>query len=161
MAEPLMAPRSYDYSGEADPRDARPYGISIESTTPRTGFLSKIDEIAGVLAPIVEAAAAFKRGYEGYPLPGRVEGDARMAGDRFVFQVLEDMRARNELAEERARMEREESRKSDMQQRLLLAGVQKGDITLADALKALQSGQFEVAKPEDRLPTQAPASGAR
>lgn len=161
MAGPLMAPRSYDYSGEADPRDARSFGVSMESSAPSGGgFLSKVNEIAGVLAPIVEAAVAFKRGYQGYPLPGRDEGDARMAGDRFVFQVLEDMRARNEMAEERARAEREETRRSDMQQRLLLAGVQKGDITLADALKALETGQFQVAPSEGKLPSQAPAQPA-
>ena len=81
-----------------------------------------------------------------------------MAGDRFIFQVLEDMRARNEASEERARQEREQARQSDMRQRLILAGVEKGDISLSDALKAIESGQFDFEKTEGKLPSQAPAS---
>lgn len=161
MAAPLMAPRSYDYSGEADPRDM-PNGVSIGSTPNQGGgFLSGLNDIAGKLAPLVEAAVAFKRGYQGYPLPGRDAADPRMAGDRFIFQVLEDMRARNEASEERARQEREDARQYDMRQRLILAGVEKGDISLSDALKAIQSGQFDFGKPEGKLPSQAPASGAQ
>lgn len=177
MAGPLMAPRSYDYSGEVDPRDLRRMGIaegpaasrsvpasdvSMGTEAPRTGggFLSRLNELAGNLVPIVDAAVAFKRGYEGYPLPGRSVDDSRMAGDRFIFEVLEDMRARNEASEERARAEREQARQADLQQRLILAGVEKGDISLTDALKAIQSGQFEFPAPKDKLPSQAPASGA-
>lgn len=159
-----MAPRSYDYSGEADPRDSRAYGVSMESSAPQgssgPGFLGTINEIAGKLAPIVEAAVAFKQGYQGYPLPGRDASDPRMAGDRFIFQVLEDMRARNEESEERARMERESARESDMRQRLILAGVEKGDISWKEALEALKTGGIEYMKPQDRLPSQAPAPGA-
>ena len=161
MVGPLMAPRSYDYSGEADPRDVRPVGVSMGSAAPQGGgFLAKLNEIAGKVAPIVDAAVAFQRGYQGYPLPGRGVNDSRMAGDRFIFEVLEDMRGRNEAAEERARQEREASRKSDMRQRLILAGVEKGDISLSDALKAIESGQFDFGKPEDTLPSQAPAAPA-
>ncbi len=156
-----MAPRSYDYAGEADPRDAGATGVAM-GTAPRRdgGFLSGLNEIAGKLAPLVEAAVAFKQGYQGYPLPGRGAADSRMAGDRFIFQVLEDMRARNEASEERARQEREAARQSDMRQRLILAGVEKGDISLADALKAIESGQFDFGKTEDKLPSQAPATPA-
>ena len=165
MAAPLMAPRSYDYSGEADPRDARAYGVSMGSEPVQAdsnlGFLGRLNDIAGKLAPIVEAAVAFKQGYQGYPLPGRGVDDPRMAGDRFIFQVLEDMRLRNEKSEERARQEREDARQSDMRQRLILAGVEKGDISLSDALKAIQTGQFDFLKPEDKLPSQAPATPAR
>lgn len=162
MAAPLMAPRSYDYSGEADPRDVRPMGVSMESEPDRgLGFLGTLNEIAGNLAPLVEAAVAFKRGYQGYPLPGREVSDPRMAGDRFIFKVLEDMRARNEASEERARQEREEARQSGMREKLILAGVQKGDISLSDALKAIQSGQFDFSKTEGKLPSQAPAAPAR
>lgn len=180
MAGPLMAPRSYDYSGEVDPRDLRRMGIaegpaaarsvsapavgvSMESTPASTGgggFLSRLNELAGGLVPLVDAAVAFKRGYQGYPLPGRAIDDSRMAGDRFIFEVLEDMRARNDIAEERARAEREQARQADLQQRLILAGVEKGDISLTDALKAIQTGQFEFATPKDKLPSQAPAAPA-
>ena len=164
MAAPLMAPRSYDYSGEADPRDARAYGVSMGSEPVQAdsnlGFLGRLNDIAGKLAPIVEAAVAFKQGYQGYPLPGRGVDDPRMAGDRFIFQVLEDMRARNEQSEERARIERESARESDLRQRLILAGVEKGDISWKEALEALKTGGFESIKPQDRLPSQAPAPGA-
>lgn len=161
MAGPLLAPRSYDYSGEVDPRDTRPTGVSMGSE-PRQGggFLSGLNELAGNLAPLVEAAVAFKRGYQGYPLPGRGVDDSRMAGDRLIFQVLEDMRTRNEAAEERAREERERARQSGMREKLILAGVEKGDISLSDALKALESGQFDFGKTEGKLPSQAPASPA-
>jgi len=160
MAGPLMAPRSYDYSGEADPRDSRGFGVSMESAAPQGGFLSKLNEFAGKLAPFVEAAVAFKRGYQGYPLPGRGVDDSRMAGDRLIFEVLENMRTRNEQAEERARQERESSRKSGMREKLILAGVEKGLYSIEDALKAIDSGAMPSEKQEDKLPTQAPASGA-
>ena len=164
MAGPLMAPRSYDYSGEADPRDSRGFGVSMESAAPQGGsggdFFSKINDIAGKLAPFVEAAVAFKRGYQGYPLPGRGVDDSRMAGDRLIFEVLENMRTRNEQAEERARQERESARKSGMREKLILAGVEKGLYSIEDALKAIEGGAMPSEKQEDKLPTQAPASGA-
>jgi hypothetical protein len=160
MAGPLMAPRSYDYSGEADPRDSRGFGVSMESAAPQGGFLSKLNEFAGKLAPFVEAAVAFKRGYQGYPLPGRGVDDSRMAGDRYIFEILKDMRTRNEQAEERAREEREAARKSGLREKIILSAMEQKLISPQEALRRLETGDVTFEEQEDKLPTQAPASGA-
>jgi hypothetical protein len=151
MAEQYMSPRSNTYSGgDLVPYRERsdfgaPTGVSIGSepsvsqSSPRNGgFWAGLDRLAGAILPIVEAANAFKQGYQtGYPLPGREVGDNRMAGDRFIFQVLEDMRQRNESAAERARTDRETARKEEARNQLILAGVESGKIDIKDALKIL------------------------
>jgi|DEB0MinimDraft_10_1074344.scaffolds.fasta_scaffold175330_1 hypothetical protein len=151
MAEQFMSPRSYTYSGgdlvpyRDRPSLETPTSVSIgtepsigQAPTQNGGFWTGLDRLAGAILPIVEAANAFKQGYQtGYPLPGRGVGDNRMAGDRFIFQVLEDMRQRNESAAERARTDRETARKEEARNRLILAGVESGKIDIKDALKIL------------------------
>ena len=102
------------------------------------GFLGGLNRFAGAIAPIVEAAAAFKQGYQtGFPLPGRSPGDTRMGGDRFIFQVLEDMRQRNEAAADRARSDREAARKEEARNQVILEGIKAGKIDPKEALKIL------------------------
>ncbi len=177
MAEVFMSPRSYTYSGgDLIPYRERPdvgvgTGISIgtEPTAPTSigsvtpegrrggGFWSAIDRFAGAINPIVEAAVAFKQGYQtGLPLPGRGPNDSRMAGDTFIFKILEDMRARNEASAERARMEREESRKAEARNQLILAGVESGKIDIKDALKILGGGLETLPGVETPSQTQTP-----
>lgn len=186
MPQSFMAPRSYVYSG-GDLRDARrvaaydegapstayaeaPEGVSIASTpagVPNAGgaptrgggggFFRVLDDISSKLAPFVEAAVAFKQGYQGYPLPGRGMNDSRMAGDRFIYEVLQDMQQRNEKASEQSRRDREVARQEDMRNQLILKGVEKGEITLADALKAIEANRAEVGATGPTVPPQAPA----
>jgi len=109
------------------------------------GFWAGLDRLAGAILPVVEAASAFKQGYQtGFPLPGRGPQDSRMAGDRFIFQVLEDMRQRNESAANRARQERESARKEEARNQLILAGVESGKIDIKDALKILGGGLYQM-----------------
>jgi hypothetical protein len=152
MAEQFMSPRSFTYSGGAlTPYRERslseaPSSVSmgteptVSYSAPQQGggFWAGLDRLAGAILPVVEAANAFKQGYQtGYPLPGRGTQDSRMAGDRFIFQVLEDMRQRNESSAERAREEREAARKEETRNQLILAGVESGKIDIKDALKIL------------------------
>lgn len=142
----------------SDLREVPSYSISRESE-PREagGFLGAIDKVAGALLPFLDVARSFKAGYQGLPLPGRTREDSRMAGDRLIFQVYQDMLARNEREAERAREERKLASDEDLRRQLILKGVEKGDISLDKALKALKSGEFDFSAPPG--PT-APASPA-
>lgn len=183
MNGPTMAPRSYAYSGgeripympsqrseieaamesiASDPREVPSYGVSLESEPRGGGILRTINDIAGALLPIVDVARSFKAGYQGFPLPGREPDDARMAGDRLIFQVYQDMLARNEKEAERAREEREAASQKDLQRQLILEGVRANKIPFEEALKALKTGQFDFGAPpkSDRLPSQPPATQA-
>ena len=126
------------------------------------GFLSTVGKVAGVVAPILEAAAAFKRGYQtGLPLPGA--SSPRMAGDAFMLQVLQDMRQRNEAAAERARGEREEARKSDLRTKVLMEAYRNKEISLEDLMKNLGAGELTsvaVEKPTSVIPEEKPAEEA-
>jgi len=165
MAEVFMSPRSSVYSGgDLVPYRERPDGgagtgvaigtqpgattssAPVGSTAQRGGgFWSAVDRFAGAINPLVEAAVAFKQGYQtGLPLPGRSPNDSRMAGDAFVFKILEDMRARNEASADRARTEREAARKEEARNRLILAGVESGKIDIKDALKVLGGGLTQI-----------------
>lgn len=120
------------------------------------GFLGTIDKLAGAIAPIVEAAAAFKYGYQtGLPLPGA--SSPRMAGDALMFQVLQDMRQRNEAAAERAREEREEARKTDLRTKILTEAYRNKEISLEDLMRNLGAGEITglaVEKPTAVVPEQ-------
>lgn len=158
MADPFMAPRSSVYSGgDLIPYRERsdagmgtgiaagtepggiPFNTPVGSNSQRGGgFWSAVDRFAGAITPIVEAAAAFKQGYQsGLPLPGRDPYGSRMANDRFIFEILENMRTRSEASADRARQEREAARKEEARNRLILAGVESGKIDIKDALKVL------------------------
>jgi hypothetical protein len=123
------------------------------------GFLSTVGKVAGVVAPILEAAAAFKRGYQsGLPLPGA--SSPRMAGDAFMLQVLQDMRQRNEAAAERSRGEREEARKSDLRTKVLMEAYRNKEISLEDLMKNLGAGELTsiaVKKPTSVISEEKPA----
>jgi hypothetical protein len=186
MNSPSMSPRSFAYSGgervpymfpqqaetgfssqgiTQDPREVPSYGVSMESA-PRGsggGFLKAINDVAGMLLPIVGIAQSFKAGYQGLPLPGRNPNDARMGGDRFIFQVYQDMLARNEREAERARQEREAANQRDLERQIILEGVRSDKIPFEEALKALKTGQFDFGAPAapEQLPSQAPATSAR
>ena len=187
MNSPSMAPRSYAYSGgervpyfspqrsevenamgaiTSDPREVPAYGVSMESA-PRGGgggwFLRTINDIAGALLPLADVALSFKRGYEGFPLPGRGAQDARMAGDSLIFKVYEQMMKRNEQEAIQARQDREAASQKDLQRQIILEGVRSNKIPFEDALKALKTGQFEFGTPAstEPLPPQAPATPAR
>lgn len=150
MAEPYREQTTYgDGLGIA-------IGTQPQAAAPqRGGFWGGLDRLAGGLLPIVEAAAAFKRGYQtGLPLPGQY-GEPRMAGQDLMFRVLEDMRARNEAAAERARDERLAAEERGFKQQILMQGVEQGKISYADALKALKSEDFTLGEP---VTTQAPAA---
>ena len=75
-------------------------------------FIQKLDDIAGKILPYVEAAAAFKRGYQG-------GGNSRKASSRYqdmILQQLEESRMRNEAAVRKAEVEaqeRDKQRRSD------------------------------------------------
>ena len=162
MAEPLLSPRSNVYSGG----DLVPTGVAI-GTEPGAvvpsqqggGFLAGLNRFAGAIAPIVEAAAAFKQGYQtGLPLPGRSSSDSRMSGDRFIFQVLEDMRQRNEAAADRARTEREAARKEEARNQVILAGIQAGKIDPKEALKILGGELTGAVKPQSDIDLDSPRS---
>lgn len=180
------SPRGYAYSGgervpyffpqrsevetsmegiTADPREVPAYGVSMGSE-PRGGgggFLRTINDIAGALLPIAEAALSFKRGYQGLPLPGRNPGDSRMGGDRMIFEVYQQMLDRNEKEAERARADREAASQKDFRRQLILEAVRSNKMPYEDALKALQTGQFDFGAPAstEQLPSQAPATPAR
>ena len=173
MAEQFMSPRSYTYSGgELNPyRERLPvdsptavaYGtepIPGSSTQSRSGgFWEGLNRAAGSIAPIIEAAAAFKRGYQGgYPLPGRGVGDSRMAGDRFIFQVLEDMRQRNEAAAQRARVDREAARTEEARNQVILEGIRAGKIDPKEALKILGGEMTGATKTQSGIGLDSPRS---
>lgn len=180
-----MAPRSYAYSGGervpympsqqsdveraygavvSDPREIPSYGVSAGSTPASGGggFLKTVNDIAGALLPILDVARSFKAGYQGLPLPGRGPEDSRMAGDRFMFEIYQNMLERNEREAERARGERKIAGDEDFRRQLILKGVEKGDISLDKALEALKGGkiQFETPSGTTNLPSEAPAPGA-
>ena len=121
MPGPLMAPRSYAYSGEVDPRTQRvAKGTEPTERSGIGGLLGAINTVAGNLAPILERAAAFKRGYQGYPpMPG-FRG-TRVAGQS-LMKILQDMRTRNDAAEAVARKDREAAEKKQMVLELIKAG---------------------------------------
>lgn len=156
------SPRSYAYSGGervpymfpqrsemeqaaqnivSDPREVPAYGFSRASTPvgvgQDNGFFGTINKVASALQPFLDAAVAFKRGYQGFPLPGRNPDSFRMGGDALIFKVYEDMLKRNERESELARQEREKTRAADLQERLILEGVKKGDISWKDALEEI------------------------
>jgi hypothetical protein len=185
MNGPSMAPRSYAYSGgeripymrsqqsdveraygavSSDPRQVPAYGISAasEPTSRGGGFLKTINDIAGALLPILDVARSFKAGYQGLPLPGRSSDDSRMAGDRFMFEIYQNMLQRNEQEAQRAREERKSAGEEDFRRQLILKGVEKGDISLDKALKALQGEKIEFGTPSGstNLPSEAPVQGA-
>lgn len=167
MAEPFMSPRSYTYSGgDLAPYRERPDfgsapGVAMGTepqvtATPQGGggFLAGLERFAGAINPIVEAAVAFKRGYDtGLPLPGRFGGN-RMAGQEFIFQALEDMRARNERASQEARRERETARQRDLKTQVLLKAYEDKEISLQDLIKGIESGDLGGLGSVEKLPSQ-------
>jgi len=167
MAEPFMSPRSLVYSGG----DLNPYrertdfgsapGVAMgtepqAAPTPQGGggFLAGLERFAGAINPIVEAAVAFKRGYDtGLPLPGRFGGN-RMAGQELIFQALEDMRARNERASDEDRRERKTARQRDLKAQVLLMAYENKEISLEDLMKGIESGNFADLGSTEKLPSQ-------
>lgn len=185
MNGPVMAPRTYAYSGGervpylmprqsemeaaaqgivSDSREVPAYGVSIESE-PRSsgGLVRTIDDIAKALLPLAETALSFKRGYQGFPLPGRDPQEPRMGGDSLIFKVYQEMLNRNEQEAIQARKDREAASQKDLERQLILEGVRSNKIPLEDALKALKTGQFDFGTqvPTEQLPSQAPAGTAR
>ena len=170
MAETYMSPRSSVYSGgdlvpyreRSDfgsvPASPSSFALGTEpaasSPSRQGGFLAGLERFAGTVAPFVEAAVAFKRGYNtGLPLPGRY-GGSRMAGQEFIFQVLEDMRARNDIAAERAREERETARKQDLLNQIALKAYENKEISLEDLMKGIESGGLADLGSTEKLPSQ-------
>jgi hypothetical protein len=148
----------------SDPREIPSYGVSASSTPASAGggFLKTVNDIAGALLPILDVARSFKAGYQGLPLPGRNPDDARMAGDRFMFEIYQNMLERNERESERAREERKAAGEEDFRRQLILKGVEKGEIPLDKALEALKGEkiQFGIPSGTTNLPSEAPSQGA-
>jgi hypothetical protein len=120
--------------------------------------LAGLERFAGAINPIVEAAVAFKRGYDtGLPLPGRFGGN-RMAGQEFIFQALEDLRARNERASEEAREERESARQRDLKTQVLLKAYENKEISLEDLMKGIETGDLSGLGSTEKLPSQQPVT---
>lgn len=144
MAEPFMAPRGYTYSGGAMlPYSDRPgvgsapaVGTEPAPGSSSGGFLAGLNQVAGVLADIVEGFQRGRRGYATTPDAGRMGGNRFMS---MIMQQLESSRARNEAAAERARQERKESQKKGFEQQILLEGVRQGKISYEEALNRLKS----------------------
>lgn len=178
------SPRSYAYSGgervpyffpQRSEVEAAAAGISDPGSPSQSvsmqsaprggggGFLRTINDIAGALLPIAETALAFKRGYQGFPLPGRGAQDSRMAGDALIFKVYEQMMKRNEQEAAQARADREAASQKDLERQLILEGVRSDKIPFEEALKALKTGQYSFGAPAEteELPSQAPAAPAR
>lgn len=180
MAELYMSPRSRTYSGG----DLIPYqeraayggtyapeaatGIAIGTEPPaapqssaptasgnRGGFMAGLSDLAARLAPYVEAAVAFKQGYQ----TGQLPRQRYFAGQRPIENVIADLRQRNEAASEQARVERENVRKENLRSQLITAAVTSGKLSPADALKALETGDLSVvAKPASQVGSAAPAN---
>ena len=94
-------------------------------------FIQKLDDIAGKILPYVEAAAAFKRGYQG-------GGTSRKASSRYqdmILQQLEESRMRNEAAVRKAEVEaqeRDQRRRTDKVVDLLRKNDRISDQQLVD-----------------------------
>lgn len=178
MADLYMSPRSYTYSGgdlipyrerpSADYVSAEqsPVGVALGteptevSQTPAPtsqgvggksgGFLGGLGEVISKLTPLVEAAVAFRRGYQ----TGQVPGNYRLAGAEPIAAVYADMRRRNEEAAQQARTDRENVRKENLRQQLIMAAMRSGKVSLQDALQALETGDLSVLKNPEALPSQ-------
>lgn len=150
MAELFMSPRSYTYSGgdSGSMRNSSSFALGTQPPQEQGGFLGGLNKAAGVLADIVEG---FQQGQRGYP----VSGEPRLAGNRFmdmVLQQLEQSRARNEQQALEAKKERREAEQRGLRQQILLEGVRQGEISYEDALKALGSGEFSLGTQGEDLP---------
>ena len=94
-------------------------------------FIQKLDDIAGKILPYVEAAAAFKRGYQG-------GGTSRKASSRYqdmILRQLEESRMRNEAAVRKAEVEaqeRDQRRRTDKVVDLLRKNDRISDQQLVD-----------------------------
>ena len=75
-----------------------------------------------------------------------------MAGQEFMFRVLEDMRNRNEAASEQARIDRENARKDSLKSQILIKAYENKEISLEDLMRQLGTGELE---PAAKLPSQA------
>lgn len=158
MAEVYMAPRSYAYSGGDLSDVAMGTAPATQSQPQGGGFLAGLERFAGAVLPIAEAAVAFQQGRKGQlPLPGRSPNQRPLAGQLFMYKVLEDMRARSDAAAERARSDRERARQQDLQNQILLKAYENKELSLDEVMRRIQGG---AAMETEQLPTQAPSAPA-
>lgn len=99
-------------------------------------FIQKLDDIAGKILPYVEAAAAFKRGYQG-------GGTSRKASSRYqdmILQQLEESRMRNEAAVRKAEVEAQERDKRRRSDKVVELLDRKGALTKQQLLDYYNEG---------------------
>jgi hypothetical protein len=99
-------------------------------------FIEKLDNIAGDVLPYLEAAAAFKRGYQG---GGQIRfGNDRMQG--MLLEQLEKSRERNETAVREAKREEAARRSQDRTDKAVESLLKGGKISEEDYFKYMQEG---------------------
>ena len=112
------------------------------------GFVKTVTDIANALTPLVRAAAAFKRGYEGTPLPMPGYGNRRMSGQIWMAKILEEQQKRNDAMMRQARQDKIDSQKRAEFGSLIQNAIRSGEITSAQGAEALKTGAFpDLTKP--------------
>ena len=112
------------------------------------GFVKTVTDIANVLTPLVRAAVAFKRGYEGTPLPMPGYGDRRMASQMLMAKMLENQQRRSDEMMRQARQDKIDSQKRTEFGSLIRDAIKRGEITSAQGAEALETGAFpDLTKP--------------
>ena len=99
-------------------------------------FIEKLDNIAGDVLPYLEAAAAFKRGYQG-------GGQMRFGNDRMqgmLLEQLEKSRERNETAVREAKREEAARRSQSRTDKAVESLLKGGKISEEDYFRYMQEG---------------------
>jgi hypothetical protein len=99
-------------------------------------FIEKLDNIAGDVLPYIEAAAAFKRGYQG-------GGPMRFGNDRMqemLLKELEKSRERNETAVREAKKEEALRRSQSRTDKAVESLLKGGKISEEDYFRYMQEG---------------------
>ena len=112
------------------------------------GFVKTVTDIANVLTPLVRAAAAFKRGYEGTPLPMPGYGNRRMASQMLMAKMLENQQQRSDEMMRQARQDKLDTQERAEFGSLIQNAIRSGEITSAQGAEALKTGAFpDLTKP--------------
>ena len=112
------------------------------------GFVKTVTDIANALTPLVRAAAAFKRGYEGTPLPMPGYGNRRMASQMLMAKMLENQQQRSDEMMRQARQDKLDAQERAEFGSLIQNAIRSGEITSAQGAEALKTGAFpDLTKP--------------
>ena len=112
------------------------------------GFVKTVTDIANALTPLVRAAAAFKRGYEGTPLPMPGYGNRRMASQMLMAKMLENQQQRSDEMMRQARQDKLDTQERAEFGSLIQNAIRSGEITSAQGAEALKTGAFpDLTKP--------------